>query len=162
MKRLLAIGLLVLGMVAASSVGMFSTGDSLIDPTPAFADAAECGGDTHLVVKLKPGKNIANINTKYNTVTVRSFPGTDIYVLEPVDAGANMARLERKIGRNKRGGSLLKVAQAIVSLRQNGDSISESSVDALGDFSIPDVAPGHYDLTVILENMEVVVKGIEV
>ena len=61
-----------------------------------------------------------------------------------------------------RGGSLLEVAQAIVALRQDGASISESSVDALGDFSIPDVSPGRYDLTVVLEDMEVVVKGIEV
>jgi|TARA_B100001971_G_scaffold208052_1_gene229229 hypothetical protein len=38
----------------------------------------------------------------------------------------------------------------------------ETGVDILGDFNISDVPSGCYDLTVTLESMEVIVKGIEV
>ncbi len=61
-----------------------------------------------------------------------------------------------------RGGKLEDVAQAVVHLNQNGTAVHDSGGDVFGDFSIPDVLPGRYDLTVALEDLVVVVKGIEV
>ena len=44
MKRLLVSGLLVILLAVASSTPMFSTGDSLVDPTLAFAGGNGNGG----------------------------------------------------------------------------------------------------------------------
>ena len=117
MKRLLVSGLLVILLAVASSTPMFSTGDSLVDPTLAFAggngngggngggseDPAPptCTGDSHVVVKLDPGTNVAAINSKYGTETVRQFPGVDIYVLRPAGGGTGASTIAGRMSKHK-------------------------------------------------------------
>ncbi len=61
-----------------------------------------------------------------------------------------------------RGGDLSEVAQSMVILGRDGTQVKETQVDALGDFSIPEVPAGVYDLVVAFANAEVIIRGIEI
>ena len=61
-----------------------------------------------------------------------------------------------------RGGDLSEVAMSMVILDSDGTRMKETPVDSLGDFTIPEVPTGVYDLVVAFANAEVTIKGIEI
>ena len=61
-----------------------------------------------------------------------------------------------------RGGDLSDLAQSTVALVSDGIRMNDTPVDVLGDFSIPDVPAGMYDLIVEFANAEVTIKGMEI
>jgi hypothetical protein len=53
-------------------------------------------------------------------------------------------------------------SSAIVTLYQNGDRLVEDSTSSIGEFAFEDVKPGAYDMTIVIDELCVVVSDVEI